>query len=269
MHFTREPIVETVITPKEGFKLIIRNSRGSDSEEYSVNAIEVVSFGHSYFFRNKEKPKAFLLPLSEYEVIETRETRTVLKKPQTEKSIKIGAQSKLTDRAEETSAEDQPPADAETGKKKERKRTRKRKGKEKEPKKTEAASDNSEEKAEAKPEEGAQQENSDSPPPSQPRRTLLPPPTSLISEQISRYKDYLVSQGAIDSVDGSEGKKGKLKDVSKKSAKKETAFPPEEGVTSQPTSIEEEQRQMFLQDEDKHSDKVVDLPTTPSDNEKS
>ena len=101
MNFTREPIVETVITPKEGFKLSIRNSRGSNLEEYSVDAVEVVSFGNSYFFRNREKPKAFILPLSEYEVLETRETRTILKTTQVEKSIKIGEQSKATTRTQE------------------------------------------------------------------------------------------------------------------------------------------------------------------------
>ena len=90
MDFTREPLIETVITPKEGFKLIIRATSGTTQEEYAVGAVEVVSFGHCYFFRSLEKPKAFLLPMTEYEVVESRETRTVLKKPQIEKSIKIG-----------------------------------------------------------------------------------------------------------------------------------------------------------------------------------
>ena len=55
MNYTREPIVETVITPKDGFKLIIRNSKGSKQEEYAVDAVEVVSFGQSMFFRSLEK----------------------------------------------------------------------------------------------------------------------------------------------------------------------------------------------------------------------
>ena len=91
VNFTREPIVETVITPKEGFKLTIRNSRGSDLEEFSVDAVEVISFGNSYFFRNREKPKAFILPLSEYEVLETRENADDIKKiHKSKKTIKIG-----------------------------------------------------------------------------------------------------------------------------------------------------------------------------------
>ncbi|MCB1081653.1 MAG: hypothetical protein KDK63_00755 [Chlamydiia bacterium] len=115
MDFTREPLVETVITPKEGFKLIIRASSGNSEEEYSVGAVEVVSFGNCYFFRSLEKPKAFLLPMTEYEVVESRETRTVLKKPQVEKSIKIGGGKK----AESTDEAEEEP------KKKERKRSRK------------------------------------------------------------------------------------------------------------------------------------------------
>ena len=169
MNFTREPIVETVITPKEGFKLTIRNSRGSNLEEYSVDAVEVVSFGNSYFFRNREKPKAFILPLSEYEVLETKETRTILKTPQVEKSIKIGDQSKAEKRTQEKKS---------LSKKEPKKIQRKRVGK---PKIEEALPKKEPLKGEKAPV-------------SSPRKTLLPPPTSLISEQINRYKDYLIAQ---------------------------------------------------------------------------
>ena len=90
MNFTREPIIETIITPKDGYKLVVRNSKGSDQEEYQVDALEVVSFGHSFFFRSLERPKSFLVPVSDYEVIETKETRVVLKNVSIERSIKIG-----------------------------------------------------------------------------------------------------------------------------------------------------------------------------------
>ncbi len=62
MDFTREPIIETVITPKEGFKLAIRSSKNTSHEEYFVDAVEVVSFGTSLFFRCLERPKAFMSP---------------------------------------------------------------------------------------------------------------------------------------------------------------------------------------------------------------
>lgn len=90
MNFTREPVIETIITPKDGYKLTVRNSKGGSQEEYCVDALEVVSFGHSIFFRSEERPKAFLLPVAEYEVVETKETRVVLKNAPLEGSIKIG-----------------------------------------------------------------------------------------------------------------------------------------------------------------------------------
>lgn len=180
MDFTREPLIETVITPKEGFKLIIRPTSGTSQEEYAVGAVEVVSFGNGYFFRSLEKPKAFLLPMTEYEVVESRETRTVLKKAQIEKSIKIGGGKKTTakkDKEEEEAPKEEP-------KKREKKRTRKRRSSKEE--KGETPKDEQEASTEKIEEEVLQQ-----------RRTLLPPPTSLISDQIDRYKNYLVEQGAI------------------------------------------------------------------------
>lgn len=90
MNFTREPIIETVITPREGCKLVVRNSKGNGQEDYFVDAVEVVSFGHSFFFRSLERPKSFLVPVSDYEILELKETRMVLKNVTTDRSIKIG-----------------------------------------------------------------------------------------------------------------------------------------------------------------------------------
>lgn len=90
MNFTREPIIETVITPREGCKLVVRSSKGNGQEDYFVDAVEVVSFGHSFFFRSQERPKSFLVPVSDYEILELKETRMVLKNVSTERAIKIG-----------------------------------------------------------------------------------------------------------------------------------------------------------------------------------
>ncbi len=90
MNFTREPIIETVITPREGCKLVVRSSKGNGQEDYFVDAVEVVSFGHSFFFRSSERPKSFLVPVSDYEILELKETRMILKNVSTERSIKIG-----------------------------------------------------------------------------------------------------------------------------------------------------------------------------------
>lgn len=99
MDFTREPIIETVITPREGFKLVVRSSKGIGQEEYFVDAVEVVSFGQSCFFRSLEKPKAFIVPANDYEVLEVREARIVLKNVGLERSIKIGGGREPTQKA--------------------------------------------------------------------------------------------------------------------------------------------------------------------------
>ena len=93
MDFTREPIIETVITPREGYRLVVRNSKVMGQEEHFVDSIEVVSFGGACFFRSIERPKPFLVPIGDYEVMEVRESRIVLKSPHMQEgSIKIGAQ---------------------------------------------------------------------------------------------------------------------------------------------------------------------------------
>lgn len=90
MDFTREPIIQTIITPKEGCKLVIRSSKNAGQEEYFVDAVEVVSFDNASFFRSLERPKPFLVPISDYEILEVREARMVLKSVGIDRSIKIG-----------------------------------------------------------------------------------------------------------------------------------------------------------------------------------
>ncbi|MEI8125089.1 MAG: hypothetical protein WCG42_05000, partial [Parachlamydiaceae bacterium] len=89
MDFTREPIIETVITPKEGCKIVVRSSKSNGQEEHFVDAVEVVSFGHSFFFRSLERPKTFLVPATDYEILEVREARMVLKNVGIDRTIKI------------------------------------------------------------------------------------------------------------------------------------------------------------------------------------
>jgi len=90
VNYTREPIIETVITPKEGCKLIVRNSKMANKEEYFVESLEVVTFGNAIFFRSTERPKSFLVPVTDFEIIELKETKMVLKTANIERSIKIG-----------------------------------------------------------------------------------------------------------------------------------------------------------------------------------
>jgi hypothetical protein len=87
--FTREPIIETIITPREGHRLVIRSSKSMGQEEHFVEAVEVVSFGNAFFFRSTERPKPFLVPVADYEILEVREQRLVLKAQSPESSVKI------------------------------------------------------------------------------------------------------------------------------------------------------------------------------------
>ncbi len=89
MDFTREPIIESVITPKEGCTLVVRSSKSSGQEEHFVDAVEVVTFGSALFFRSRERPKAFLVPVTDYEILEVRETRLLLKNVGIDRAIKI------------------------------------------------------------------------------------------------------------------------------------------------------------------------------------
>lgn len=204
MNFTREPIIETIITPKEGHKLIIRNSKGSGEEEYIVDAIEVVSFGHSFFFRSLERTKSFLVPVSDYEVVETKETRVVLKNATFERAIKIGGgKEKPKEKAAEV--EEPEPAEVEQRleKKRERRRHRRRRGSTAEEKTEEKKAKPEKEKAEKSSEEEMQAAV-----PVISR--LIPPPPTLIADKISKEK------GEEKSPKGSEDRTGKQEKTEKK-----------------------------------------------------
>lgn len=188
VNFTREPLIETVITAKEGYKLALRNSKGGGQEEFFVDALEVISFGNSCFYRSLEKPKSFLVPVTDYEIIEVREPRMVLKTGAVEKGgIKIAGGRETAMKApreekeevvietSEVESVDQP-EEQKVEKKRERRRTRKRRK--------------------------GEQERPETPPPvavEKPIRqgekpTLIPPPSTLISETINRYKEITIHE---------------------------------------------------------------------------
>lgn len=210
MDFTRQPIIETIITPREGCKIVVRSSKSSGQEEYFVDALEIVSFGNALFYRSIERPKAFLVPVSDYEVFEVREARIMLKNVGVEKTIKIGggreAAPKLPKEPPQEKMETVPASDQvdqgettqENGdtrleKRKDRRRhSRRRRGKEEETPQAEPAQQ--EEKKEndnqsVAPESTETKEKGISP--------LLPPPPLLISETISRYKNNAMFKGAF------------------------------------------------------------------------
>ena len=174
MNFTRDPIIETVITPREGCKLVIRSSKGAKQEEYLVDAIEVVSFGHSFFYRSIERPKAFLVPISDYEVFEAKEPKLALKNASYERSIKIGGGKEPSKKSEETSEPQE--------KKPKKRKSRKSKERVEAPKEEKKGVPESE----ASPkEEPAQEEEKE---PTSFISKLFPPPSTLIKETIGKYK---------------------------------------------------------------------------------
>lgn len=230
MDFTREPIIETVITPKDGWTLVVRSSKNAGQEEYFVDAVEVITFGGAVFFRSRERPKSFMVPVSDYEVLEVRETRLVLKNVGIDRSIKIGGGregaknvkepvSEKSDRQQQqlpsplsapqipalTEAEAAPEgetssqetvSDAKEGrldKRRERKRNYRRK----------RARDGvafREEEASGEDTGAGEEEGSNEgalQPVTSVISSLLPPPPTLISETISRYKDNALFKGAF------------------------------------------------------------------------
>lgn len=183
MDFTREPVIETVITPREGCKLVVRSSKGSSQEEYFVDAVEVVSFGSAFFFRSLEKPKCFLLPVVDYEILEVREARMVLKHVGSDRSIKIGGGRKeKVEKAEKVESSDE----SKQPKKRERRQPRRRR-------KPTKAEESKQEKVELPPpsetvsETGAEPQTRDSA--SSIIRSLLGSPPPLISETIGQYRE--------------------------------------------------------------------------------
>jgi hypothetical protein len=197
VHFTREPIIETIITPREGYKLLIKGSKSGSTEEYQVDAVEVISFGHCFFFRSMEKPRSFLLPITDYEIVEVKEVRMTLKHLVPERTIKIGG-GKESRSASDIPAEPalmEPPAPTpaqieakaieeenapQTEIRSERRRERRRLNKRR----------RLEERIKEENREEEKEEAPGSPSESKPLfGSLLPPPPLLISETMSRYKE--------------------------------------------------------------------------------
>jgi len=86
--FTREPIIETVVIPRDGYRIAVRNSKASGQEEFFVEALEIVTIGGTCFFRNREKPTPFMVPATDYEIVEVRDPRLGLKVASFESTFK-------------------------------------------------------------------------------------------------------------------------------------------------------------------------------------
>lgn len=89
MYFTRDPVIETVITSRDGYKLTVRNSKHFSQDPFIVEALEVISLGNTCFFRNCDRSKPFVVPASDYEVLEVRDAKINLKAVGLDKGVKI------------------------------------------------------------------------------------------------------------------------------------------------------------------------------------
>jgi len=214
--FTREPIIETIVTPKEGYKLAIRSSKTTEQEEYLVEAVEIVSFGEAFFFRSLEKPKAFLVPVSDYEVVEVREARMALKSATIERNVKIAGgkeskespskSTKETNKEEEEEFEtpavpgdlsspiEEVKGEIKGDKKREKRRHSRRRRREDEKEEKENASP---ETTKTPREQAKQPSTPDLLPSPSALSSLLQPPPTLISETIGRYRQSEVFKGAF------------------------------------------------------------------------
>lgn len=200
MNFTRDPIIETVITPREGCKLVVRSSKGTNQEDYLVDALEVVSFGHSFFFRSTERPKSFLVPVSDYEIFESKEPKMALKNASADRSIKIGGGREAAPRPhrealapEETSGQHMDRGPMSDRKQRDKQRRRGRRGRDRNDSYAPQAQEEGEAFAprEELPEtSGEAMSQSEAPKEKAPSfiSKLFPPPSTLIKDTMSRYK---------------------------------------------------------------------------------
>ncbi len=197
MNFTREPIVETIISAREGYKLSIKSSKHTAQDEYLVDAVEVVSFSGALFFRSQEKPKPFFLPIHDYEVQEVREAKLTIKSPVMEKSIKIGGgkdaskhQKNENEEKAQVASEDSSNVTAEKEVEAQPNNERQRRDKKQKFKRKRGFDEGAREAVQR--EVKAQEEQSKDAVVTTPVESvfshLLKPPESLISESIQRYK---------------------------------------------------------------------------------
>ena len=214
MNFTREPILETIIAAKEGYKLRLKSTKHEGAAEYVVDAVEVVSFGTTFFYRSLEPAHTFFVPAQDFEIVQVRRARLLLKTP-SEKAIKIagGAEgSKKAEKEEKKPKKKQSKAKASKEEKqegpaeeepKEVVAAEKVEGKEeKKDSKKEAKKDKAEKKPRSKGVKKATKEKKKAEAEPVDKEVVQPsmfshllrPPEALISDNIHQYQDMIESQ---------------------------------------------------------------------------
>lgn len=238
MHFTREPIIETIISAKDGYKLSIKSSKGTNTEEYLVDAVEVVSLGGSFFYRCQEKPKTFFIPAQDFEILEVKETRILIKNPNIDKSIKIAGGKETPQKNQKKDDDNKSDSDnKEQAKEGEEQKREKKRGRKAKPKasgnppaaKTEKSDETKKDSPGAK---GEEKKNEGENKPTVFSHLLTPPP-GLISDNIAKYKQEEESPKSEAPKGGQEAVPMTLtmsKEEVKKSPAKEKPFSKKEGT---------------------------------------
>jgi|GEM_PF-3352338 len=210
MHFTREPILETIISAKEEYKLKIKNTKNEAGATYLVDAVEVVCFGTTYFYRSGEPSHTFFVPAQDFEIEQVRQVRLALKAA-TESSIKIGSGSESTNKQSLEKAKDKKKQKPSKEHQKEKEDQKVQEGEVQEPTESVELSEPPKSISKEKhPKKGQNKRNSkdrkrvekESLTPlsgEQPLQKalfshLLTPPESLISDSIHKYQDIINSQ---------------------------------------------------------------------------
>ena len=78
MYYTREPITLSVLSAKEGYNLVIKNTKNHDEESYIVPSVSIINFNGAIFYRSL-LDRDFLLPVSDYSVVEKKQVKLNVK----------------------------------------------------------------------------------------------------------------------------------------------------------------------------------------------
>ena len=198
------------MSARDGFKLVLKNSKMSVGSEVSAEVIEIVSFSGNVFYRSQDRSKNFLLPASDYEVQEVKDSRLVLKNITLEKSNKLQNPPKestsreiedelVAEESGDIEAVSEPAStSASSGSSRLERRRERRRNRRRRQSEDKANQDKSHVVSAGAPEgesleESVQSEVSDEEIVTQavplPVIHLIPPPTTLISQTLARYKE--------------------------------------------------------------------------------
>ncbi|OGN61472.1 MAG: hypothetical protein A3F09_04740 [Chlamydiae bacterium RIFCSPHIGHO2_12_FULL_49_11] len=185
MNFTREPILESIISARDGHKILVKSTKHSTEGEFFVDAVEVVSFGPQIFYRCLEKPRPFFLPASDFLIEEVKDQKVAIRHTVEGKNTKVITTESVAEKASDESQGDK-------GKNKDKRR---RRGGKKESKQNGALRSEDESvslEEESLTEKPVHHDELSS----EVKARLLKPPEGLISVSLQKYRKELMEEEA-------------------------------------------------------------------------